>query len=369
MKILHIGNLKSGIDTYVRNVIATASDEFEFVVINGADDNNAPYIRNGKQVKNYHIDMYRALNPFNDFKAIAQATKIVLREKPDTIHCHSAKGGAIGRIVGLITNVSTLYTPHAFSFLSTNSKIKRQIYIIIERLLKLNSILLACSESERELGIKLALFSKEKSFAWNNAIPKIEDTDIHISADINPKEKFIISIGRPSFQKNPLLMVEIMKKVHKRQPDVKFYLIGVGFYAPLLDEMEKLIADYKLTEVIKLLPWLSHNDTLGYLKQSLLYFTTSLYEGLPIAVLEAMAMKKAIISSDVIGNRDCVKNGYNGYLLPMEANTFANKICELIDNDNMRNEMSTNSYSYFLSDFEISSRIKALEKIYLSINN
>ena len=49
MKILHIGNLKSGIDTYVRNTVALASDKFEFVIVNGADDNSKPYMRHGKQ--------------------------------------------------------------------------------------------------------------------------------------------------------------------------------------------------------------------------------------------------------------------------------------------------------------------------------
>ena len=47
MKILHIGNLKSGIDTYVRNTVALAGDEFEFVIVSGADDNSKPYLRKG----------------------------------------------------------------------------------------------------------------------------------------------------------------------------------------------------------------------------------------------------------------------------------------------------------------------------------
>lgn len=69
MKILHIGNLKSGIDTYVRNIVALANDNFEFVIVNGADDNSDPYMRHGKPLPQYSIDMYRALNPFKDIKA------------------------------------------------------------------------------------------------------------------------------------------------------------------------------------------------------------------------------------------------------------------------------------------------------------
>ena len=53
MKILHIGNLKSGIDTYVRNTVALASDDFEFVIVNGADDNSEPYMRHGEAVRDY----------------------------------------------------------------------------------------------------------------------------------------------------------------------------------------------------------------------------------------------------------------------------------------------------------------------------
>ena len=96
MKILHIGNLKSGIDTYVRNTVALASDDFEFVIVSGADDNSEPYSRHGKALKQYTIDMYRALNPLKDLKALIQAMRIIRKEKPDLVHCHSAKGGVIG---------------------------------------------------------------------------------------------------------------------------------------------------------------------------------------------------------------------------------------------------------------------------------
>lgn len=113
MKILHVGNLKSGIDTYVRNTVAFADDRFEYVIVNGADDNNKPYIRHGKEVKDYHICLYRALNPIRDLKALWQTIKIIRKEKPELVHCHSAKGGVIGRFAAFLTRTESLYTPHA----------------------------------------------------------------------------------------------------------------------------------------------------------------------------------------------------------------------------------------------------------------
>lgn len=375
MKILHIGNLKSGIDTYVRNTVALASDKFEFVIVNGADDNSKPYMRHGKQVKTYSIDMYRALNPVKDMKAVVQAIKIIKKEKPDLVHCHSAKGGVIGRFAAFFTGTKVVYTAHAFSFLSAESVKKKQVFLLLEKIAKLNSYLLACSGSERELGIKVVGFKEKKAFAWNNAVPDIlpqissgknEASDLPV-----PKvgERYITSIGRPSYQKNPLFMVEVAHGIHLKHPDIKFYLLGVGFYSPMLKDMKKLIHQYDMDDTFYLLPWLSHEETLKYVKGSMLYFMTSLYEGLPISVIEAMSLGKAIVASDVLGNKDCVKDGYNGYLLPLKEDIFVEKINELIENEGKRKEMEKNSRSYFESDFFIDNRIKALEDIYTEVYN
>ena len=384
MKILHIGNLKSGIDTYVRNTVALASDKFEFVIVNGADDNSKPYMRHGKQVKTYSIDMYRALNPIKDMKAVMQAIKIIKKEKPDLVHCHSAKGGVIGRFAAFFTGTKVVYTAHAFSFLSAESAKKKQVFLLLEKIAKLNSYLLACSGSERELGIKVVGFKEKKAFAWNNAVPDADKGLTRISqvsqissqknetSDLPvPKagERYITSIGRPSYQKNPLFMVEVAHGIHLKHPDIKFYLLGVGFYSPMLEDMKKLIHQYDMDDTFYLLPWLSHEETLKYVKGSMLYFMTSLYEGLPISVIEAMSLGKAIVASDVLGNKDCVKDGYNGYLLQLKEEVFIEKMNDLIENDEKRKEMEKNSRSYFETDFFIDNRIKALEDIYTEVYN
>jgi glycosyltransferase involved in cell wall biosynthesis len=369
MKILHVGNLKSGIDTYVRNTVALADDQFDFVIVNGADDDNKPYVRHGKEVKNYHVSLYRPLDPIKDMKAVYQVFKIIRREKPDIVHCHSAKGGVIGRLASFLAHTKSLYTPHAFSFLSSNSKIKQQIFLLLEKIAKLNSRLLACSESEKKLGLDKILYSKDKVFVWPNAIPEIRDSDIINPDGIDMNGKYIISVGRPSYQKNPLLMVEVMKLIHGKYPDVKFLLVGVGYYSPLLKEMKTLIKEYELQDVIQLIPWCSHKETLGYVKHALFYMTTSLYEGLPIAVIEAMALGKAIVSSDVIGNKDCVKDNYNGYLLPLDAKAFSNKCIKLLNDKVILQKMGICSQNLFYSNFQLDKRIKDLEDIYIKVKN
>ena len=364
MKILHIGNLKSGIDTYVRNTVALADDDFEFVIVSGADDNSEPYLRHGKPVRQYTIDMYRKLNPWKDLKAVIQAMRIIRKEKPDLVHCHSAKGGVIGRFAAFFTGRKSVYTAHAFSFLSAESAKKQKVFLTLEKIARLNSVLLGCSESERLLGMEKVGYTEKNAFAWNNAIPRIQDKDIQEPSEVIRHEKTVISIGRPSYQKNTLLMVEVMKRVHEKHSDVKFYLVGVGFYSPMLDETKALIHQYGMDDCFVMVPWLSHAETLGYLKYAQVYLTTSLYEGLPIAVLEAMAKGKPVVSSDVIGNNDCVKDGENGYLLPMDADRMADAVCQLLDDEALREKMGMASTELFEREFLIDNRIGELENIY-----
>lgn len=179
-----------------------------------------------------------------------------------------------------------------------------------------------------------------------------------------PENNYVCYIGRPSYQKNTFFLVDVVKGVHEVCPDLKFILLGVGYYSPDLERLKGMIREYGLDDVIELLPWLSHEETLAYVRGALFYLTVSRYEGLPLAVIEAMSLGKAIIASDVLGNKDCVRNGYNGYLLPLEEKVFIDKVIELSKDEQKRKLFADNSRKLFLSDFYIVNRIKYLEDIY-----
>lgn len=173
MKILHLGQMVGGISVYIKNTTTSLANDIEFVIVSGKGDNNKPVIVNGEAIKEYKIDLYRELS-LKDIKGLWQAIKIIRAEKPNVIHCHSAKGGFIGRVAGFICGVPTLYTPHAYSFLSSKSKAKRRMFTFLEKAARLNSYMLACSESERELGKDKVGYDSSKSLCWNNSVPDIK---------------------------------------------------------------------------------------------------------------------------------------------------------------------------------------------------
>lgn len=180
-------------------------------------------------------------------------------------------------------------------------------------------------------------------------------------------DTYIVTIGRPSYQKNPLFLVEVIKGVYAQHPEVKFMLLGVGYYSPDLDLMKQRISEYGLGDVVVLKEWLSHDETLDLVKDSLFYLTVSRYEGLPLAVVEAMALGKCIVASDVVGNSDCVRNGYNGLLLNLNVKTFVDAICVLLNNPQQIKTFGNNSRTLYESEFNIRNRITMLEAIYNNV--
>ena len=83
-----------------------------------------------------------------------------------------------------------------------------------------------------------------------------------------------------------------------------------------------------------------------------------------MAIIEAMANGKAIIASDVVGNKDCVRNRENGYLLPLDADAYADKIIQLVNDKELRTFMEKKSRALFLEEFFIETRIKYLQNQY-----
>lgn len=158
--------------------------------------------------------------------------------------------------------------------------------------------------------------------------------------------------------------MDVINGVHKRYPEVKFYLLGVGFYSPELEMMKKRISEYGLEDIIVLKDWLDHQQTMEYVKDSILYLTVSRYEGLPLAVIEAMALGKCVIVWNVVGNVDCVRDGYNGRVLNLNVDEFTVAICELLNNPDQIAEYGSNSRKLYEDEFDIRKRIGLLEDIY-----
>ena len=245
------------------------------------------------RVKNF----VRSINVLQDLKAYIEIKKIARKVNPDIIHLHSSKAGALGRIAFSFFNskYSVFYTPHGYSFLmSDTNKVKRLVYKNIEKILGMgNAVTISCSPGEDRESQKLAKYTEHVDNGINT---KEIDTIID---NIISKKKTLATLGRISYQKNPTLFNEIAE----RMPKENFVWIGDG-------ELRNDLSSPN----IKITGWLNRNEALKKLSEVDVFLLTSRWEGLPMALLEAMYMEKLCIVSNTIGNNDVIKNNVNGFV-------------------------------------------------------
>ena len=239
----------------------------------------------------------RAIDPCSDIKALFELKKIVKEIKPDIIHLHSSKAGALGRIAFNGKKIPLFYTPHGYSFLMEDYKpMKRRMFKLIESVFaKRNCTIISCSVGEHQESLKLT----RRATYVNNGINMAELQEIIDKTEKVEHSFTVYTLGRICYQKNPTLFNEIAESL----PDVKFVWIGDGE-----------LRDQLTSENIEITGWADRSTAIRYAVNADVFLLPSRWEGLPISLLESMYMKKVCVVSNVIGNRDVIHNGENGFV-------------------------------------------------------
>lgn len=369
IKIAHILNSVGGVDVSLRLILENIDDtKFDNIVIHGKDDTNIPFRdKRGNLVKDFKLPIQRNINLIRDFRAIVKTLKIIKKEQPDLIHAHSTKGGIIAKTATTFLKIPVLHTPQAYSFLCTGNALKKKFFLGIEKLfIGPSNKILASSTSELNRAIHEVGYSKENALLFNNSINPITNIKM-LSIPITWPDNYICSVGRPSFQKNIELMLDVLAQIKLTISDIHLVLMGVGYHAPNLKQVNTKIKQLQLENNITLLEWTCRDDIFYIIKKAKLYLTTARYEGLPYSIIESLALGKAIVATDVDGNRDLVEDGYNGRLILNEnISKLANAVVEIITSDDLNNKFSNNSLKLFNDKFDITKNIDKLENIYLN---
>lgn len=365
-KVLQVLQSVGGLEVYLNHLIENIdSNEFEFYVLSDKNDDKR-YFPNGVEIPTYSTTLFREINLFNDFKALKCAIRLIEEIKPDLIHCHSAKGGVIGRLAGWWTGVPVLYTPHAISYMSTVSKLKRFIFWNLEkRLFFKKTRLLACGPSELNRVKNDLKVANKKLWKWDNSIPDINERLSDLSTEYNLPEKYICFVGRPSYQKNIPSLLRIIIEIRRSFPEIHLVLMGIGHYAPDLEEVKQIIKDNKLDSNVTLIDWTDRITILKIIKQSIAYVSTARYEGLPYSVIESLSLGVPAVVYDVDGNRDLVEHQKTGFIVEEgDEKKAAEYLIQLNQDQKLRNQMAVNARSYFKNNHDIAKNIGKLQELY-----
>jgi glycosyltransferase involved in cell wall biosynthesis len=363
-KIVHITQGFGGLFTYIKQIVQKIDrTQFELEII-APENSECRKLCEEYSVKYTVIDFKRGLNPYKDFSGLLSLYRFLKKNKPDLIHLHSAKAGFLGRIAARFSGVKSIYTPHGISYLSFTG-FKRVAFFLLEVLAKkYTQNVLACSESERIRCLYEVGIPNEKIKVIPNAIEVKED--LENLETISEKKLHIGVIARLTYQKNPLLFVEIAHRIKQVFPYAKFSILGAGFHDHLKEEVLDLIEKYNLKEQFKIFEWGSFNSVDEYLNTLDIFLMPSVFEGLPFSLLEAMNVNVLCITSKCDGCCDVINNNENGFSC-MELEDYVGAIKKAVNFPELNQSLRTQAKNDLLEKYNLNYFISNLEDYYLSV--
>lgn len=355
MIIVHIVEpFAAGIAVFVKSLTEAMPDDMH-IIVHGErkSEMSAQEVKKSFPRQNVRFIRWRSaqrsIDPLKDLFALSELYKILrrLRRKNlvDAVHLHSSKSGLLGRAACRMAGVTNVfYTPNGASFLSAQNKFARFFYQQLEKVgYRLGGNVVCCSASELEEYEKIGI----NAGYINNGIAIKHHEPGKLSTD-----KFrIVTSGRIEKQKNPSLFNEIASYFEDME-QVEFVWIGDG-------QQKKLFTAKNITVT----GWLSNKEVHEYVAASHIYVSTSKYEGLSFAVLEALALKKPVLLSNCTGNIDIVKKGINGDLFDKAPEAIV-KILQYYNNREMLDVMGGFSAEICRTEFNVKENFKGYRELY-----
>ena len=359
MKIVHVVEpFVGGIVTFINSLVKNLDDD-SHIIIHGEREELMPLSEVKKQFSSPNVKFLRwksaqrSLNPQKDIFAFLELYTILKRLKVsdsiDVVHLHSSKGGFLGRIVCRLLGIQDVvfYTPNGAPFLANESLTTNYIYKKLEKIASsFGGQVVSCSPSEQK-AYKLAGID---SVTINNGI---QPKKVATLSKSRKKDRIfrIVTSGRIADQKNPILFNKIATYFEEFK-QFKFLWIGEGNQRNLLTAKN-----------IQVTGWLAKEELDKVVNDADVYLSTANFEGLPFAVLEALALKKPVLLTDCVGNKDLVMNGLNGDVYKNE-NQAINKILHFYNNSSMLNIMGEHSIAHCKTSFDLSDTYNSYRDLY-----
>jgi glycosyltransferase involved in cell wall biosynthesis len=261
-----------------------------------------------------------------------------------------------------------IHTVHGWSFHDFMSPWLRKTYILLERWMAgYTQALVAVSQKDIEKGLQAGIGRPEQYHLIRSAIP-IEQFDASLfdrsklrqSLGI-PEQALVIGfVGRFSPQKNPLDWIGVAKRIGQKEKDVFFLMVGDG---PLREQVEEQLKQTGLRDRTILTGL--RRDIPSLLACMDIFVHTSLWEGLPRAIVQAMCMRLPVLAYSADGVQEIIQNGVNGYIFkPGEMDGMA-EVCEqLVHHPELRKALGQRGRERVIQEFDLQKMIAQISALY-----
>lgn len=325
-------------------------------------------------VQYFHIPFKRNPLSSKNIKAYTILKRMIKQNQYNLVHMHSPIGGLCGRLACKKlrkTGTKVIYTAHGFHFYKGAPIINWLIYYPFEKYLaRYTDVLITINREDYDIASKK--FKSNKIHLVHGVgvdinkfdikVPQEEKEKIMQSIGLNKDDKILIYVAELSKRKNQDMAIKVIKELIKLDDKVKLLLVGKD---SLDRHHKKLVDEYQIEEHVKFLSY--RKDIPILMNISDLVISTSLQEGLPVNIMEAMASSLPVVATDCRGNRDLVINNETGYITKIDdIEDFTNKVNELIK-DNKKAELFSKSAREKIEQYSLENISQIMYDLYKKI--
>ena len=327
--------------------------------------------------------MLRELNPKKDYESYLKIKEIIADFKPDIVHTHASKAGALGRLAAINSDVPHLvHTFHGHVFHGYFNPVKTKMYKTVERYLakKTDRIVTISNIQKTELGVEHRICPLDKieviplGFDLNRFQVNQEENrnTFRIKYQLKEDTVAIGIIGRLVPIKNHELFLKGIQFIKKNSKiKIQAFIIGDGESRNTIEEQAKKLGlsfDNKANTGVDILftSWIKKVD--AALSGLDLVALTSLNEGTPVSLIEAQAAEKAIVTTNVGGIENVVLPNKSALLSEIDdENGFCKNLIKLVDDSIMRMEFSKAGKDFVFNNFHYNRLVKDTTELYHKI--
>jgi glycosyltransferase involved in cell wall biosynthesis len=273
----------------------------------------------------------RRLSPIHDPLGIVELTRLFRRLRPDIVHLNSSKAGVLGRIAAVTARVPVrIFTAHGWAFKATTG-VNSRLYLLADRAVESSTSMVICvSENERRAGLAAGVCTAKRSVVIRNAVD-VGAQPSRAPGGGSPVQ--IVSVGRLAAPKDFPTLVAAVAQLPKGRAHLRIF--GDG---PLRDELEAQTHALGIDAAVEFAGEVP--DVRPHLVDADVFVLSSLSEGMPVSILEAMAAGLPVVASAVPGLDEVVVDGSTGFLTPpRDAAALAARLGQLVDDPSVRSAL------------------------------
>ena len=321
--------------------------------------------------KEYDVPFSRSPYSASNLMAYKVLKKIINENDYDAVHCHTPMGGVVARLAvknSKKKNIKVIYTVHGFHFYKGSPKFNWTFFYPVEKYLSnYTDCIVTINNEDYELA-QTDDFKAAKIFKVDGVgvdltqfSPVTKEEKAALREEYGFSQNDFIMIYPADFceRKNQMMLLKALEIILQKHKNVKLLMPGLQDY---IAECQQYIDEHNLGDYA--IPMGYRRDIPKLIGLSDLSLSSSRQEGLPINLIEAMAMGNAIVTSDVRGNNDLVQDGVNGYLVKLnDSETMAERINYLIENPEIIEKFGKAALE-LVQKYSVENAVREMEEIY-----